>query len=67
MIEILFCLQDGKTALLHATEKGHTQIVKELLDAGANTEVTNKVTYGIIVIFGNGCRFCIFVLILLIA
>ena len=61
------CLQDGKTALLHATEKGHTQIVKELLDAGANTEVTNKVTYGIIVIFGNGCRFCIFVLILLIA
>ena len=35
--------QERKTALFHAVEKGHILIVKELLDAGANTETTNKV------------------------
>ena len=35
--------QERKTALFHAVEKGHVLIVKELLDAGANTETTNKV------------------------
>lgn len=35
--------QERKTALFHAVEKGHILIVKELLDAGANTETANKV------------------------
>lgn len=29
--------------MFHAVEKGHVLIVKELLDAGANTEAQNKV------------------------
>ncbi|XP_078369794.1 kinase D-interacting substrate of 220 kDa B-like isoform X5 [Oculina patagonica] len=33
---------ERKTALFHAVEKGHVLIVKELLDAGANTETQNK-------------------------
>lgn len=40
---IYFSSQERKTALFHAVEKGHVLIVKELLDAGANTETTNKV------------------------
>lgn len=43
-ISVLFSqFQERKTALFHAVEKGHVLIVKELLDAGANTETTNKV------------------------
>ena len=38
-----FSCQESKTALFHAVEKGHVLIVKELLDAGANTETQNKV------------------------
>lgn len=30
--------------MFHAVEKGHVLIVKELLDAGANTETQNKVS-----------------------
>ena len=40
---IYFSSQERKTALFHAVEKGHVLIVKELLNAGANTETTNKV------------------------
>ena len=39
----VYNLQEGKTALFHAVEKGHAGIVKELLDAGANTEIANRV------------------------
>lgn len=31
--------------MFHAVEKGHVLIVKELLDAGANTETPNKVCF----------------------
>ena len=37
-------LQDGSTALIKAAEKGHTSIVKILVDHGAAVDIQNKVT-----------------------
>jgi hypothetical protein len=36
--------QDGNTALIRASLKGHTATVKLLMDAKANSELQNKVT-----------------------
>jgi len=37
------CVQDGKTALYWAVDKGLLHVTKALLDASANTEIANKV------------------------
>ncbi len=37
------CLQNENTALLLATEKGEVELMKLLLERGANTEVVNNV------------------------
>ena len=36
-------MQRGFTALTYASEHGHREIVKVLLDAGANTELQTEV------------------------
>ncbi len=36
-------VQNGDTALLYAAEKGHEEILKLLLQRGANINVVNKV------------------------
>ena len=36
--------QKGKTALTWAAEKGHTEIVRALLAAGADTNLQNQVS-----------------------
>ena len=35
--------QNGNTALMEASESGHTAVVKKLLDNGADIEKKNKV------------------------
>ena len=42
MIIALF-LQDGWSSLMIASEKGHLDIVKTLIGAGAEVSLTNKV------------------------
>ena len=41
---IFISLQDGDTALIDAATKGHTSIVKILVDYGAGTDIRNEVT-----------------------
>ena len=38
-------IQHGMTALMIAAENGHSDIVKALIRAGANTDVKNDVCY----------------------
>ena len=38
-------LQDGNTSLLHASEKGHVEVVKYLVQQGANKEAQDKVCF----------------------
>ena len=40
------CLQHGMTALIWASGRGHTQVVEELLDAGADANSADKVSAG---------------------
>ena len=40
------CTQDGDTALMLAAYEGHLDIVKLLLERGAQTDLQNKVTRG---------------------
>ena len=44
-------IQDGYTALMYASEKGNIDIVKLLLQAGADKNIQNKVrnSYSIII------------------
>ena len=37
--------QDGSTALICAASKGHTECARLLIDAGADTDATNKVCH----------------------
>ena len=43
-----FFLQEGKTALYWAVEKGHTEIVQLILDNDPDIEISNKVRTNII-------------------
>ena len=40
---ITFVLQNGWSPLMRASEKGHVEVVKSLIEAGANINHTNKV------------------------
>ena len=46
LISNIICIvyQDGWTALMIASEKGHKEVVKLLLDHGANINMQNKVS-----------------------
>ena len=37
------CLQDGWTAMMHAAENGHVEVVDRLLAAGADKDAQDKV------------------------
>ena len=39
------CAQDGYTALLKATETGNSELVKVLIDAGANLNIVKNVRF----------------------
>ena len=43
MVHIIFLLQNGWTALMFAVANSNIDMVRLLLDAGANTEAANKV------------------------
>ena len=52
-------MQDGETALHRASEKGHGEVVKALVEAKANVDVQTKVRRG----WGQRCRerVCVYV------
>ena len=37
------CLQDGWTAMMHAADSGHVEVVDRLLAAGADKDAQDKV------------------------
>ena len=39
-------LQDGMTALMYAAHEGHTECVRQLIDAGADKEAMTSVRVG---------------------
>ena len=41
---VYYSLQDGQTALMWASSKGHLECVKDLLDKGAKVNMQNKVS-----------------------
>ena len=41
----MLSLQNGYTALILASDKGHTNVVQVLLAAGANTDAIDSVSY----------------------
>ena len=48
MYLLLLPLQDGATALSMASEKGHTTVVKLLLEAKAKPDLQDEVTLAVI-------------------
>jgi len=42
---LLFPLQDGGTALISASKKGHETVVKTLLQGGARVDIQNKAVH----------------------
>ena len=48
MYSLLLPLQDGVTALNMASQKGHTAVVKLLLEAKAKPDLQNKVTFAVV-------------------
>ena len=42
--DMLLSLQDGGTALMMASERGHMECVKALLDKGADVNIQNNVS-----------------------
>lgn len=52
-----FCPQDGRTALIYAVQPGHENIVRLLLDAGANANVKDRVgVFPLPLVFPLRCR-----------
>ena len=49
IITCLLCTQDGQTALILASEKGHLEVVTLLLANGADTEAKTNVSLSIFV------------------
>lgn len=43
MLDRLILEQNGSAALIHASQAGHTAIVKMLIEAGASIDITNTV------------------------
>ena len=43
LVMTTFVLQDGCSPLMAACEEGHVEVVKSLIEAGANINHTNKV------------------------
>ena len=41
----MLSLQNGNTALICASDNGHTDVVQLLLEAEANTDITDTVSY----------------------
>lgn len=54
---MLFCVQDGDTPLHYAARKGHEEVVKVLLEAGAIKDVRNEVRPGMCVPNKHAMRF----------
>ena len=46
-LSLLFVLQDGRTALMLASQNGHTEIVKYLIQAKASPDLQLKVSYSV--------------------
>ena len=47
LVMMTFVLQDGWTPLYIASNRGHLDIVKTLIEAGANVNQTNKVSLSV--------------------
>ena len=52
---ITFVLQDSWSPLMVASEKGHVEVVKSLIEAGANINHTNKVGTHTLLLHSNRC------------
>ncbi len=46
LVHVAAALQEGSTALIRAVTNGHTDCVRLLIDARADTEATNHVRLG---------------------
>ncbi len=57
-MDVWFLLKDGNTALILAAEKGNIEMVKILMERGANTDVANKV-YIIILLVNSTILFLV--------
>lgn len=42
-LTLMYCAQDGRTPLYSAVDRGHAEVVKLLIEAGANINQVNKV------------------------
>ena len=56
---ILFLLQNGASPLMVASEMGHVEVVKSLIQGGANINHTNKVCAHTILLHSIRCTPCI--------
>ena len=61
----MLSLQNGNTALICASDNGHTDVVQLLLEAEANTDITDTVSYKMRIDIDNFKVWSIFVLRLL--
>ena len=50
-------LQDGESTLMVASSRGHFEIVKQLLDKGAEVNHHDKVSYSCIVVVMFACMY----------
>ena len=50
LYSLLSIIQDGWTALMKASENGHTDVVKVLVEAKADLNITDKVN---LMMYGN--------------
>ena len=58
-VVITFVLQDDWSPLMVASEEGHVEVVKSLIQAGANINHTNKVGTHTILLHSIRCTPCI--------